>query len=238
MKAFKRPSQTSTTPPTHTYIHPCTSDFRTELISQWLLLTGTHLRKRAVAISDTLSCSPQSMLHPQVIYATSFSAGLNGLNGLTKRPKRTKCTLRIILKLHSFFFCFYQRLLHTSYVCLNTMSINGQAFRSYNCSCTQYTLIFFIFAVQSLHKRWFHTQVHVHVNGSVLANLGVAAHCSAGSRSPQRLFYAEPSVHKILVIKSRWSLTTEIIKSTFNCTSFQDICPIWKEQKQWWDELK
>ena len=46
-----------------------------ELVSK-LLLTGTHLRKRAVA---TLSYSPASTLHPQVIYAIAFSAGLNGV---------------------------------------------------------------------------------------------------------------------------------------------------------------
>ena len=53
-----------------------TSDFQTELVSR-LLLTGTHLRKRAVAIM--LSYSPPSTLHPQVIYAIAFSAGLNRL---------------------------------------------------------------------------------------------------------------------------------------------------------------
>ena len=37
---------------------------------------STHLHKRAVA---TFSYSPASTLHPQVIYAISFSAGLNGL---------------------------------------------------------------------------------------------------------------------------------------------------------------
>ena len=41
-----------------------------------LLLTGTHLQKRAVA---TVSYTPASMLHPQVIYTIAFSAGLNGV---------------------------------------------------------------------------------------------------------------------------------------------------------------
>ena len=57
-------------PPTHT------SDFKTELASR-LLLTGTHLRKRA--LGNTLLYSPSSTLHPQLIYAVAFSAGLNGL---------------------------------------------------------------------------------------------------------------------------------------------------------------
>ena len=33
----------------HTYTALATSDFQTELISRWLPLTGTHIRKRAVA---------------------------------------------------------------------------------------------------------------------------------------------------------------------------------------------
>ena len=40
------------------------------------LETVTYLQKRAVA---TLSYSPASKLHPQVIYAMALSAGLNGL---------------------------------------------------------------------------------------------------------------------------------------------------------------
>ena len=53
----------------HTATHVATVDFPTELLS------GTYLRKRAVA---TLSYSPLSMLHPQVIYVIAYSAGLNG----------------------------------------------------------------------------------------------------------------------------------------------------------------
>ena len=55
------------------------SNLQIEPISRWLLLTGTHLRKQAVAIM--LVYSHQSMLYPQVtcIYAIAFSAGLNGL---------------------------------------------------------------------------------------------------------------------------------------------------------------
>ena len=59
----------------HTATHVATSDFQTELLSR-LLLTGTHLRKWAVAM---LSYLPASMLYPQVIYAIAFSAGLNGI---------------------------------------------------------------------------------------------------------------------------------------------------------------
>ena len=58
----------------HTATYVATSDFQTELLSR-SLLTGTHLQKQAVA---TLSYSPASMLHPQVISALAFSAGLNG----------------------------------------------------------------------------------------------------------------------------------------------------------------
>ena len=38
----------------------------------------THLQKWAIAIMLSYSISPASMLHPQVIYALAFSAGLNG----------------------------------------------------------------------------------------------------------------------------------------------------------------
>ena len=53
--------------------HVANSDFEAELIAK-LLLTGTHLHKQAVA---TLSYSPESTLHPQVIYAIAFSAVLH-----------------------------------------------------------------------------------------------------------------------------------------------------------------
>ena len=89
-----------------------------------------------------------------------------------------------------------------------------------------YTLIFYIFAVQSLHKRcmvpslrrWSHTQVYFLVNGSVPAKFGCRWSRSAGSRPPQILFCTESSVHGISVIISRQSWTTEIVKSSFNCT--------------------
>ena len=54
---FKTQVQTSAPSP-HTPTRLATSDFRTKLISRWLLLARTHLRKRAVAI--TLSYSPSS----------------------------------------------------------------------------------------------------------------------------------------------------------------------------------
>ena len=67
--ALKLPAHTAT------HVHVGTSDFQAELLLK-LLLTGTHLRKRAVA---TLSYSPASTLHPQVIYAIAFSTGLNSV---------------------------------------------------------------------------------------------------------------------------------------------------------------
>ena len=73
MNALKTCIQTS---PEHTQLAIATSDFQTELISRWLLLTGTHVRKQAVV--TMLLYSPPSMLHPQVIYAIAFSAWLNG----------------------------------------------------------------------------------------------------------------------------------------------------------------
>ena len=63
-------------PPLPIATHVAISDFQTELLSR-LLLKGIHLRKRMLA---RLSYSPVSTLHPQVIYAVAFSAGLNGLH--------------------------------------------------------------------------------------------------------------------------------------------------------------
>ena len=93
-----------------------------------------------------------------------------------------------------------------------------------------YTLISYIFAVQSLHNRWFQAYTslqqgtcvlycghRLQANGSVRAKSGGRWSRSAGSRSPQRLFCTKSSVHGISVIKGRWSLTTEIVKSSFNC---------------------
>ena len=58
------------------HVHVATSDFQTQLLSR-LPLTSTHLRKQAVA---TLSYTPTSKLHPQVIFTITFFAGLNGLH--------------------------------------------------------------------------------------------------------------------------------------------------------------
>ena len=95
-----------------------------------------------------------------------------------------------------------------------------------------YTQISCIFAVQSLHKRLFqaytslqqgtcvlycgpmHTQLHVHVNGTEHAKSASHWSCLAGSCLPQRLFCTKSSLHGISVIKTIWSLTTEVVKSS------------------------
>ena len=56
------------------------------------------------------------------------------------------------------------------------------------------------------------------VNSSVCAKSGGRWSSSAGSRLTQRLFYTKSSMHGISVIKTRWSLTTEIVNSSFYCT--------------------
>ena len=71
-----RSNFTSPPPHTHPTTYVITCDFQTELLSR-LLLTGAHLQKWARAIS--LSYSPLYTLHPRVIYAIAFSAGLSGL---------------------------------------------------------------------------------------------------------------------------------------------------------------
>ena len=43
--------------------------------------------------------------------------------------------------------------------------------------------------------------------------------CSAGSRSPQRLICTKSSMDGISVIKTRWSLSTEVVNSSFYCTT-------------------
>ena len=50
--------------PAHTHTHLATSDFQTELI---------------MLLYSTILYSTPSTLHPQVIYAIAFSAGLNSL---------------------------------------------------------------------------------------------------------------------------------------------------------------
>ena len=66
--ALKACVQTS---PTHTTSYQQLSN------GTYLVTIGTHLRKWVVAI--TLSYSPPNMVHPQVIDAKAFSAGLGGL---------------------------------------------------------------------------------------------------------------------------------------------------------------
>ena len=96
---------------------------------------------------------------------------------------------------------------------------------SYN-NCIKCTL--YIFEVQSLHKRWFQAYTSltkVHVYSTVVSSLGdwlcvckiwCSLVSSAGSLSPQTLFCTKSFVHGILVI-NRWSLTTEIVNSSFYC---------------------
>ena len=67
----------------------------------------------------------------------------------------------------------------------------------------------------------------VHVNGSLCAKS--VSHCSpwSCSRSPQKLFCTKSSVHGILVIKTRLSLTTKRVKSSFHWTvktAFNNLC--------------
>ena len=84
--------------------------------------------------------------------------------------------------------------------------------------------------VPSLHKPttrymctllWSHIQVHLHVNGSVCAKSCGRWSPSAGSRSPQRLFCTKSFLNRISAIKTRWSLTKEIVKSSFHCICFE-----------------
>ena len=56
---------------THTASYQCLSS-RT-----YFEMIATHLQKRAIVI--TFTYSPLSVLHPQVMYAIAFSAGLNSL---------------------------------------------------------------------------------------------------------------------------------------------------------------
>ena len=73
-----------TSPNSGTHVHVAPIDFQAELLSK-LIVTGTHLRKWAIA---TLSYSPASTPQPQVIYTIAFSTGLNGLQ-VTKLIERT-----------------------------------------------------------------------------------------------------------------------------------------------------
>ena len=83
-----------------------------------------------------------------------------------------------------------------------------------------------------LHKTWFQAYTslqqgtcvpycgHIRqVNGFVHAKSRGCWSRSAGSHSPQRLFCTESSMHRILVTKTRWSLTREIVISSLCCTA-------------------
>ena len=75
---------------------------------------------------------------------------------------------------------------------------------------------------------WSHTQVYmymyVHVNGFVCAKSGGLWSLWACSRSPQKLFCTKLFVHRISIVKTRWSLTSEIVKSSFHCTPYIYKC--------------
>ena len=84
--------------------------------------------------------------------------------------------------------------------------------------------------VPSLHKPetrymymctllWSHTQIHVHVNGSVHAKSGSHWSHWVSSRLPQRLICTKSPVPRILVIKIKQSLTTDILKTSFHCNN-------------------
>ena len=74
--------------------------------------------------------------------------------------------------------------------------------------------------VPSIHKpsRYIFTLLwYRNWNGSVSGKYGSHWSCSAGSRSPQALFYTILPVHRISIIKSRWSLTTDIVNGSIYC---------------------
>ena len=72
--------------------------FYTKAYSEMIILTGPHLRKWEVAIAF----SPLSTLHPQVIYAIVFSAGLNGLQVEYKLIQKS---INKLLLTHTSLFC-------------------------------------------------------------------------------------------------------------------------------------
>ena len=81
---------------THTQL--ATSDFQTDLRQRWLVLTSTHLRKRAESRSRThLRVYATSTSY---IYAIAFSARLNGLqvNQVDREnDKRTSTYTQLVL---------------------------------------------------------------------------------------------------------------------------------------------
>ena len=114
------------------------------------------------------------------------------------------------------------------------MSMQSQHFSSpqiqveeHTCSCIHWYLTSLPFKVckkggskltQAYNKvHVYSTQVNVH-RGSVCANSGDRWSRSAGSHSPQKLFCTKPSMHWILVIKTRRSLSTESVKGSSHCS--------------------
>ena len=99
---------------------------------------------------------------------------------------------------------------------------SGRHFQQSHLCCSKFTQR----VVPSLHKPTTrscvlysgpHTQVHVDVHGSVHATSGSRWSHSAGHWSPQKLFCTKSSMHRILAIKTRWSLTTKFVNSSFGC---------------------
>ena len=96
-----------------------------------------------------------------------------------------------------------------------------------HCTCIHWYLTYLWFKVYTKGGSKF-TQAYnkvycgpiLQVNGSVHAKSGGHWSHSTGSRSPQRLFCTKSSVHRISVIKTRWSLTTEVISSSFYCIQY------------------
>ena len=96
-----------------------------------------------------------------------------------------------------------------------------------------YRLISYIFVAQSVYKRCSkltpaYNKVHMysmwsHTLGEWLyaCKIWRSLVTFAGSRSPQRLFCTKSSTHGISVIKTRWSLTTENVNSSFYCTCIE-----------------
>ena len=75
MNALKMHFRTSAT---HIQLHVATSECQTDLGSRWLLFTSTDLwneQYHALILTSEYTLH----VHPQVIYAIAFSAGLNGL---------------------------------------------------------------------------------------------------------------------------------------------------------------
>ena len=96
-----------------------------------------------------------------------------------------------------------------------------------------YTLISYIFVVQKFAQIWFKVYTSLQqgtcvlycgpilqMNGSLCAKSGGHWSYSAGSHSTQTFLY-KSSMHGISVIKTRWSLTIEIVNVSVYCTFYQ-----------------